>query len=149
VINRPPTNDDRAVPFFWWKPTPGIAALALVHSSEGPCSRCGTVEELRLGVCFDCAEAGEAHAARRSVAMHLLTAVKNVGRRRLDYSRFDLTWAWQRLTRTGDYASGGTFEREYGVEGGPTESDLYAYLALMGSIIVSLFVYGATKGQRR
>lgn len=81
------------------------------------CSVCGAEDDdLRFGVCFACAEAGERRAAQRTVRQHLGTAVRNLWRGKLTYARYDLTWAWQRLTKTGDYAPGGTFEQDYGLK---------------------------------
>lgn len=72
------------------------------------CAGCGKDDELRLGFCFDCATAGEENAARRTVAQHLLKGLKNLCRGN-DNARFDFGWAWERLTRTGDYARNGAF----------------------------------------
>jgi hypothetical protein len=79
------------------------------------CIGCGQDDELRMGFCFDCASTGELRAARRTVAQHLGTALRHLRERRPDLARFDLSWAWQRLTRTGDYTPRGYFEREYGL----------------------------------
>jgi len=74
------------------------------------CKGCGSDTELRLGYCFDCASRGERRAACRTVVQHLLKCVRNLVRCRLRYARFDLRWAFQRLTRTGDYAKDGYFD---------------------------------------
>lgn len=74
------------------------------------CQACGRAEELRFGVCFDCANDGELRAARRSAFSHLKMAIVWLGRRNPEYAWFDLTWAWQRLAETGDYAPGGYFD---------------------------------------
>ncbi len=79
---------------------------------RGPCVGCGRDEELRGGWCFDCATMGERKAANMTVWQHLAMAFANARQRRFDYATFDLRWAWQRLTRTGDYRRGGYFERE-------------------------------------
>ena len=76
------------------------------------CIKCGRDEELRLGFCFDCVSAGEERAAKRSVLGHLLKMCWNLRRRKWWQASCDLTWAWQRLTRTGDYATDGTFDWE-------------------------------------
>lgn len=76
------------------------------------CGKCGRHVELRLGFCFDCAQGGEERAAKRSVLEHMAKAVENVRKRRWQYAYYDITWAWQRLTRTGDYSKGGTFDFE-------------------------------------
>ena len=76
------------------------------------CIFCGRHEELRMGVCFDCAMSGESKSAKRTVLGHLKQSLKNIKRRRWDYVRYDLTWAFQRLTRSGDYATGGYFDQQ-------------------------------------
>jgi hypothetical protein len=70
------------------------------------CIGCGKDDELRLGFCWDCASEGEARAARRSVLQHLAKALSHIGQTNF---RYDIKWAWERLTRTGDYAPGGYF----------------------------------------
>lgn len=74
---------------------------------ETRCAGCGQDDELRMGYCFDCASAGEERALRRSVPGHLAKALWNAARCRWGNARIDLAWAWERLTRTGDYAPGG------------------------------------------
>jgi hypothetical protein len=66
-----------------------------------------------MGVCFECADAGELKAARRTVAQHIAKAARNLRRGRWDFVRHDLTWAWQRLTGTGDYRPGGYLDNEH------------------------------------
>ncbi len=80
------------------------------------CIKCGGDGngELRWGFCFDCASAGEEKAARRTVWQHVVAAAGNI-RSGGENWRYDLSWAWQRLTRSGDYKRGGCFEREYGI----------------------------------
>ena len=80
-------------------------------ANEQTCIACGKIDELRLGVCFDCASAGEERAARRTVLQHLGKMIFNIRRRSPNW-RYDLAWAWERLTRTGDYKPGGYFEQE-------------------------------------
>lgn len=80
----------------------------------GACHRCGKVGELRLGFCWDCASWGESRAARRSVWQHIRKGLTNI-RNRNDNWRYDFRWAWQRLTKTGDYGRDGYFAR-YGIE---------------------------------
>jgi hypothetical protein len=78
-----------------------------------PCAECGAADDNRLGFCFDCARSGEEKAAKRSVLKHLWTGFVGLLRPRRWYRvRYDFSWAWQRLARTGDYAKGGTFDRE-------------------------------------
>lgn len=74
------------------------------------CRGCGRAEELRLGWCFDCSNKGERRAACRSVLQHLMKAALNLCLLRFKYVGYDLSWAWQRLTRTGDYAKDGYFD---------------------------------------
>jgi hypothetical protein len=76
------------------------------------CVKCGRDEELRGGFCWDCADAGEARAAARTVRQHLGAAVGNLLRGRWFNLKCDLRWAWGRLTKTGDYTPGGYFDRE-------------------------------------
>jgi hypothetical protein len=79
----------------------------------GPCAVCGNERETRIGVCFDCASSGELRAAQRTAAQHLSQAWRNIAKRKFSNARYDLSWAWQRLTGSGDYAPGGYFDREY------------------------------------
>lgn len=77
------------------------------------CRTCGKEAELRLGACWECANAGELRRARLSPVAHLLSAIKNVSRRRFDYAKYDLRWAYGRLTNTGDYRPGGYLDKEH------------------------------------
>jgi hypothetical protein len=72
------------------------------------CAGCGKDEDCRFGFCFDCATAGEERAARRTVLQHLSRGFKNLSTGS-NNARFDFQWAWERLTRTGDYAPDGAF----------------------------------------
>jgi hypothetical protein len=80
----------------------------------GVCASCGNFDDdMAMGFCFDCCLKGEEKAASRTVAQHLLTALSKLFR----YSRwwtlqYDLKWAKERLTRTGDYKKGGYFDRQ-------------------------------------
>ncbi len=77
----------------------------------GTCNFCGTADsELRAGCCFDCATKGEERAARRTVVQHIRKAATNARKGYWDNARIDLRWAWERLTRTGDYAPDGYFD---------------------------------------
>jgi hypothetical protein len=76
------------------------------------CRCCHKEEELRQGVCFDCATLGEQRAAKRTVLGHLRQAVVNLCAGRWVYLGCDLRWARERLFRVGDYAEGGYFDRE-------------------------------------
>jgi hypothetical protein len=75
------------------------------------CTVCGTDDDdLRFGVCYDCADRGEREAAHRTVIKHIYKAFINLRHRKWRYAWYDITWAWQRLTKTGDYAKGGYFD---------------------------------------
>lgn len=76
------------------------------------CTGCGKDDELRLGFCWDCANGGEARAAKRIVRQHLAKAWRNVRQGRWANVRYDLKWAFERLTRTGDYAADGYFDSQ-------------------------------------
>ncbi len=71
-----------------------------------------TVEDTRFSTCFECASVGEEMAAKRSVLQHLKKGAENIIAGNFEYSLYDFSWAWQRLTKTGDYSKGGTFDRE-------------------------------------
>ena len=80
----------------------------------GPCFACGKTDELRMGCCFDCACDGEHRAARRSVLQHIGQGLGLALKGQFDFStRTSFVWAWERLTKTGDYAPGGEFETQY------------------------------------
>lgn len=79
------------------------------------CAKCGRDDECRLGFCFDCADEGEAKAAVRTVVQHIGKGISHAVRGYWTNARIDLSWAWEHLTRTGDYAPGGEFERQHGV----------------------------------
>lgn len=76
------------------------------------CKRCLKLDDCRLGFCFDCASTGEQRLARRSVFQHIGTGIKHCWTRQWEYARFDFGYAWQRWTRTGAYADGGTWDQE-------------------------------------
>jgi hypothetical protein len=77
----------------------------------GKCVACGREDDdLRMGVCFDCADAGEAKAAKRSVLQHAALGISHLRPGHTWKARFDFRWAWQRLTSTGDYRRGGYFD---------------------------------------
>lgn len=77
------------------------------------CLECGVDRDLREGICFDCASAAERRAAKRSVLRHLWASVSAFTSGDAVSSRIFAKWAWERLTGTGDYAVGGTFDAEY------------------------------------
>lgn len=70
------------------------------------------VDDVRFGVCFDCASTGEERTAKRTVFQHIKKGLLNVRVGNYEYCKYDFLWAWQRLTRTGDYREGGTFDKE-------------------------------------
>lgn len=76
------------------------------------CSSCGRYDELRMRVCFDCAHKAESVAAKRTVVGHVMRAIANALRGEFEYSRYDLSWARQRMLRCGDYANGGYFDEQ-------------------------------------
>lgn len=79
------------------------------------CSKCNEILPVGiLGVCWECADTEEAKLARRTVIEHLRSALTL--RRKPRYERYiDLAWAWERLTKSGDYAPNGRFDRKYGI----------------------------------
>lgn len=79
------------------------------------CLGCKKKEELRFGYCFDCAHSGELRAAKRPVMQHIKMALTNVIKKNRNW-KYDIRWAWERATRTGDYKSGGYLEQEHGME---------------------------------
>jgi len=80
---------------------------------QAVCAKCGTVDELRLGYCFECALQGELRAAKRTAWQHFVNGLGKIHEpKRWWQVRYDWSWAWQRMTRTGDYAEDGTFDRE-------------------------------------
>lgn len=75
------------------------------------CSVCGSDDtDTRMGVCFDCATAGEARAARRGVLGHIWRGIDAAMHAEWWVARICFRWAWERLTKTGDYAPGGEFD---------------------------------------
>jgi hypothetical protein len=68
------------------------------------CAGCDNDDELRMGFCFNCASAGEERALRRTVVQHCLRGLRNLRPGHFWKSRIDFSWAWERLTKTGDYA---------------------------------------------
>jgi hypothetical protein len=79
------------------------------------CQGCGRTDDTRMGFCFECATAGEERAARRTVLQHVMKGLGHCARGYWLDARIDFSWAWERLTRTGDYRPGGEFESQYGV----------------------------------
>jgi hypothetical protein len=82
-------------------------------SDEYSCKYCGAAtDDLRFGCCFDCATKGEIRAAKRTVLQHLAKGVWHLVRGFRWEAKTDCKWAWERLTRTGDYTPDGYFDRE-------------------------------------
>lgn len=79
------------------------------------CKGCKKNDDLRFGWCFDCTSKGEKRAASRGVIEHIIKGLKNISTGSLNF-KYDFKWAWQRLTKTGDYSRFGYFEREYGTD---------------------------------
>ncbi len=77
------------------------------------CRGCGADDEIRLGYCWDCAVSGEERAAKRTVLQHFTKCVGHASRGFWTEARIDLRWAWERLTRTGNYKPGGEFSRYF------------------------------------
>jgi len=80
------------------------------------CRGCGQDDELRYGYCFPCATEGERRAAQYSVTQHCIKGFSSLVRGYRTEARIYFRWAWERLTRAGDYAPGGEFERIHGVQ---------------------------------
>lgn len=70
------------------------------------CAKCGRVDELRLGYCFDCASEGDRRLGSRSVHQHIRHAIGSALRGTWWMARMDMRCAWERLTRSGEYAPG-------------------------------------------
>lgn len=90
----------------WHNGAPGLAAR--LRSEEEAvrqrcCFSCGQERELRLGCCWDCATAGEERALKRTVVQHIAHSFGRLAQGRWFNWRTDLAWAWERLTKTGDY----------------------------------------------
>ncbi len=76
------------------------------------CNICNKEKDLRFGYCLSCAMSGEERSAKRTVIQHLKRAWINFKAKRYEYLGYDLRWAWQRFSRTGDYETGGYFDSE-------------------------------------
>lgn len=76
------------------------------------CKKCGSIDDLRMGYCFDCATIGEIRAAKRTVLQHLAKSVTKLKQGYFTESRIEIQWALERLTRSGDYKSGGYFDEQ-------------------------------------
>lgn len=94
-----------------------LDAVYISQEQIGRCSRCRSLTDLREGFCFDCATEGERRAAHRTVVQHVgRSFYAALYERDLTSARIFLRWAWERLTRTGDYKPGGEFESQYGIK---------------------------------
>lgn len=78
------------------------------------CRGCGVFDELRGGWCWDCASRGELKRARWTVLQQVKSGLAHLRTRHWFEAKCDFRWAWQRFTRTGDYAPGGYLDQEYG-----------------------------------
>lgn len=77
------------------------------------CTSCKReVNDERFGVCFECAQDGEKRAAKRSVLQHVQSFWKHIKTKKYEYAKYDITWAFQRLFRVGDYKKDGYFDLE-------------------------------------
>ena len=75
------------------------------------CSVCGhDDDDLRMGVCFDCASAGDIRLAKRTTRQHWRHALGSIRARVWWRARMDFKMGWERIWRTGDYAKGGEWQ---------------------------------------
>jgi hypothetical protein len=74
------------------------------------CSVCGKEDELRYGVCFDCASTGDIRLGSRSTLQHWWHGVTSLRPGLWWRARMDFKCGWERLTRTGEYAPGREWE---------------------------------------
>lgn len=71
------------------------------------CRVCGSGDDdLRMGVCFDCATAGDLRLGRRSTLQHWTHGVGSLAQGIWWRARMDFKMGWERLTRSGEYAPG-------------------------------------------
>lgn len=83
-----------------------------VDAMNAKCGSCGQpAADLREGVCFSCASNAEDGVAKRSVEEHLQSALKHLERGLTEYAEIDIKWAYERLTRTGQYGPRGDFAK--------------------------------------
>jgi hypothetical protein len=91
-----------------------LGAYVRLRMADSRCQSCGTpTNDLRSGTCFDCASKAERRAAGRSVEEHLRNGLAKLEEGDAVIARVYFSWALERLTGTGDYAPGGTFDAEY------------------------------------
>lgn len=82
----------------------------VVADNMGRCRGCKKWDDLRHGYCFDCASEGDLRLGRRSVLQHLVKAIGHAARGYWWNAKIDVKCAWERLTRTGEYAPGREWE---------------------------------------
>lgn len=71
------------------------------------CSVCGYGDgDTRMGVCFDCATAGDIRLAKKSTLQHWSHGLGSVFHGVWWRARMDFRMGWQRIRRTGEYAPG-------------------------------------------
>lgn len=71
------------------------------------CRVCNTnTDDLRGGVCFDCATEGDLRLARRSALQHWLHGLEALLSGVWWMARMDFRMGWERIRRTGEYAPG-------------------------------------------
>lgn len=73
-----------------------------------PCEDC---EKSKTGICDYCYQDSMTYLAKMTVFQHLLASLGSLFEFDFFGVCFELVWAFQRLTRTGDYGKGGEFER--------------------------------------
>jgi hypothetical protein len=76
------------------------------------CNGCGRNDDLRLGYCFSCATEAEVRVAKRSTLRHIFNGLRNLASLNFTYAKYDLQWAFERFTRTGDYKKDGYFDSQ-------------------------------------
>lgn len=75
------------------------------------CTVCGCGDDdLRMGVCFDCATDGDIRLAKRSTLQHWRHGVASVFQCVWWRARMDFKMGWERIWRTGEYAPGREWE---------------------------------------
>lgn len=76
------------------------------------CQVCGSGDsDLRMGVCFDCATAGDIRLAKRSTLQHWRHGAYSLFCGVWWRARMDFRMGWERIWRTGEYAPGREWEQ--------------------------------------
>ena len=75
------------------------------------CIVCGASDDLRGGVCFDCATDGDIRLAKKSTLQHWAHGVYSCFCGVWWRARMDFRMGWERIWRTGEYAPGREWER--------------------------------------